>query len=549
MGYFSSTTTQKTELPEKTLAEQKLDAQMADVLLPAYLDELGYDLKETVNTVYDNPALVTQLEGQLNEKNSRITELEASGTGAIGTFEAQSGMGSPDAKELHQLKIERDRLMTQLDTEKESAKTEVGYDYELNERGQALEVERGKQLGREAEASEMFFNTYKKFASGDYSITDSQKQLIEDQLGAIRDPVTAMLNEVSAEYERTGTSMGAALDNYMGEIKKTGLSVEAALSAVEDRIKNTNEGVMAGISEEEKRLADTGQSVFAALKGVGVEIANTGDETRAVLEDTFKMKSMLVEKNMRDTYEKQRQATATKAASIGRSPMDPRFQIEMMTALNEQIDFAQLKMSVEESSALAGLTERTGQRQEVLKQQEAQFTETQGRRSEEEARLRTQADESAGLRQEQAAGERAALAERTGQRQEGVMGQRVGVAERTGAGKEAVAGQKASLEESTQKYGADLRQQYGVGIPASQIGLGMDVAGYGQAVRQQGLANAQGAIGTVGGVAGTMQQERMAQPTKTTTDSGSVFGTIMGTLGGLAGAAGGVAGGIGGLKR
>jgi hypothetical protein len=531
---MSSETTTKTELPPKTESEKKLDAQIADVLLPTYMEDLGYDIKETTKTSYDNPDKVAGLETRKDLLEKDIAEFEASGK-------------LDDAGELRRMRQEMRAIEDDLSKEYENATTDIGYDYELNERGQKLEAEKAAQLDRESQASEMFFDTYKKFASGDYSITPEQEQLIQESMGNIRGPVMEMLNEIEKQYEATGKSMGQALDEYSDEISKTGLSVEAALSTVEDRINNTKDGVTAGLDAEEVRLGETGQSVFAALQGVRKEIDATGQETRDVLEDTFKMKSVMIDNKMRDAYDQQRKETANRAATLGRSPMDPRFQLEMMEDLNKKIGDAQLQLSIEESSALAGLTERTGQRREALASQEAAFTEAQGRRGEEQGRARTMAEESAGLRQEQVAGERAALAERTGQRQEGVEAQRVGVAERTGAGREAVAGQRAAVEEGTQQFGADLRQQYGVGIPASQIGLGMDVAGYGQAIRQQGLANTAGAVGVVGGEASKMQAERMAQPTHTTTQSGSTFGAITGALGGLASGAGGILTGMGGL--
>jgi len=528
----SSTTVSKTELPEKTETEKEMDAKIL-AIFDSYMDESGYDVEQNLKTVYENPERVSSLDGRISDLESKIVDAQAKGL---------------NQNQINDFTKQKDSLQKELDKEKEKFTTEYDYDYVLNDTGKKIQDIREKSLDYQAEAQEMFHETFKKFAGGDYSITVEQELLIQDQIGLMKDPIMAVLDEVQKQYETTGTNMGVALNEYMTAITDTGLSVEAALSTVEDRIKNTKEGVSAGIGEEEKRIGETGLSVKAALTGVRDEIKQTGDETRSALEDTFKLKRLLIEKDMKDLYDQQRVATAEKASRLGRSPTDPRFQLEMQNNLQKNIERAQLQLSIEESGALAGLVERTGQRREQLGLTEAQLEETTGQRLETAARQRTAAEEAAGLREEQIAGERAGLAERTGQRTEAATAEKMRIAERTGAGLEQTALQKAGVEESVQQMGQGMRSQFGVGLPASQIGLGIDVAGYNQAIRQQQLANTQSAIGTGQAVAQPYQAERMAQPTTTTKTTPSIGGMILGGIGTLTGGAGSIFKGMGGLK-
>lgn len=469
------TSTSKTTIPPKTEDEKALDALQMDVILPAYLESIGYE--------------TTQVK---NEDGS------------------------------------------------------VDYTYELNDTGKAMQEINAKAVQYQSETMDQFHEVYKKFASGDYSITDEQKALINEQMGGVRDAVFAMLDEAQKTAEDTGTSINTAIDDYVNEINKTGLSVGAALSAVEDRIKLNKDGLLAGISEEEKRVGETGNNVRAALKGVMDEINRTGDQTRAVYEDLFETKKVLVANQMKEVYDQNQKKTAERANLLGRSPMDPQFQNELLDNLQKNIKNAQLELSAQESEALAGLEERTGQRREQLKLQEAGFEESQGGKMEALGAKRTGVEDQTGQQLTGVAGQRADLAQRQGQALEGAANQRTGVAERTGAAKEQIAGQKAALEEDLQKTGANLQQQYGVGIPASQIGLGIDVAGYSQAAQAQNAAIQSGALGSTNSISSRMLQERMAQPTTKSTPG---FGNVLaGTIGAVASGAGSLMSGLGALK-
>jgi len=340
--------------------------------------------------------------------------------------------------------------------------------------------------------------------------------------------------------------MNEALDEYVNEIKATGLSVAAAISTVEDRIKVTKESTLAGIGEEERRLSETGQSTLAALKGVRAEIEKTGGDTKKMYEDTFALKTTLMHNDMKDMYDAQMTKSANQAAKLGRSPFDPQFMLQSQIALSKEITRSGLQLAIEESSALAGLTERTGQRLESLGMTEAQLTETLGMRSEALGAKRTAVEAEAGKSMEQAGAARVGLAETQGAKMEGVAQQRVGIEERTGAVAEDVARQKAAVTESTATMGSNLAQQGAIGIPSSMVGLGINVGQYTGALGQQTQSN----LGTATQLANQTAAGYPTDSTTTTTEQGSPLGTILGVGGTAASIYGDLAtgGAMGALK-
>lgn len=542
----NNTTTQTTEIPEKSEDEKALDAMVVDVFMPAYMDTMGYTTTQSTSTTYENPGLVSSLEDRKKSIQEQIDTLGyVEGPTAPGK---ETAAAASQKQKLQQLQAELAGVNKNLEKQYKTATTKIDYNYELNDTGKKLQEIRDKSLSYQSESMDMTMDNIRKFMKGDFSITPAQKAEIEDSMKSVRDPVFKLLDEVQGQYEQTGKDMTAALSEYMTEISNTGLSVGAALNAIDDSIKNTEEGIYAGISEEEKRMFASGLAVRGALMGVRAEIDRTGSEAMTALEDAYKLRTVLAKREMEDYYDQSRRSVATKAASLGRSPMDPTFVSELNNNMARKVETMQLEMAEKEAFDKSGLLERTGMRREQLGMEAAAFTERQGEDFVGAAERRTETAGSAGLRQEAVAGERAALASSQGGKLEGAQAQKIGIAERTGAGREGVAGQKAGLEESVQTTGQNLRWQQGMGIPAQQAGLGVDVAGFNQAVYQQQLGNAAGGINAGATQQSLMQNERMAQPTTTVTQQGSTFGTILGTLGALGGGAGSIMAGYGQMQ-
>ncbi len=521
-GRGDETTVQKTELPEMTEAEKSLQS-MSLSMLDQYMKDSGYDLEKTSGP--KNPDQIANYQSQIADIQSRIDATNA---------KPVSQRGPTDMAQLSAYQNQLTGLNDKL--AKEQADTTVSYGVTLNDIGIKRQELMKQSLEYQGEVASMTMDKVRKFMSGDYSITEAQKAEIETSMSAIRDPVFKLLDEVNAEATKTETNVNEKLNEYTQAIRDTGLSVGAALDAVSARVDDTARGITAGIGEEEKRIGTTGASIKAAIQGVQGEIDKGGDASRTALEQSFSIHRVLAQRGMEDFYNTQRRAMSDQAATLGRSPMDPQFQTEMQNKMLRKMEDVGLEMAEREALGRAGLEERLGTAKAEAARMGVSEAERTGGAMEAAARERTGVAERTGAAKEALGAEEAALAERLGLRVEDVAKMRVAAAERTGGIRESIAGQKATTEAGLQETGQNLRWQMGMGIPAQTVGLGMDVGQYQSAVRAQEQAVTGSAMGAGGAQQGAMLQERMAQPTTTTTVSGSPFGTLLG----LAGAAGSV---------
>lgn len=528
--------TQETKLPEATPEERQLQ-QMSLGMLDAYMTDAGYEMTPT--TAYKNPERVADLEAQ---RDRLQTQIDTAGAQAPTT----TGMGAMvPALSTVGLQGQLDEINRQINEEK--AQTTTTYEAVLNDVGIQRQRMMKQALDYQEELAPMIMKKVRDFINGDYAITDAQKAEIETSMAAIRDPVFKLLDEVSAEAEKTETKVGEKLNEYTQAIRDTGLSVGAALDAISARVDDTSRGITAGIGEEEKRIGGTGASIKAAIQGVQGEIDKGGTAARTALEQSFAIHTVLAQRGMEDFYKTQRQAMADQAATLGRSPMDPQFQTELQNQMLRKMETVGLEMAEREALGRAGLEERIGAQKAEAARLGVAEAERTGGAMEAAARERTGEAERTGAAKEALAAEEASLAERLGLRLEDVARLRAEQTQRTGGIREQIAGQKATTEAGLQETGQNLRWQMGLGIPAQAVGLGMDVGQYQSAVRAQELATTGAAMQAGLPQQQMMLQERMAQPTTTQTTSGSPFGAFLGFLGAGAGAAGSVMGGVGSM--
>lgn len=516
-GGDEETTTTETKIPEMSEKEEEIMAQ-GSAMVEEYMRQAGYDMVTT--TTPKNPGLITEYEKQIAEIDSQIAA--AGNQTTTNQFGVTTAVGA-NPMAINQLEAQKRELSEKLATE--SANVTTVTTTELNETGRKLETIRNEAIDNQAEINRGIMDNARKFLNGDYSITPSQKQYIEDSVKAMREPVFAMLDEVSKEAERTGASINDELTKYTDVIKETGISVGAALNAVS-----------ASIDDERTALGETKTSVYDALNGVKTEIENTNGVAGQEMEKLFTIRKTLAARDMDETYKRMRSENAVRAAQLGRSQYDPEFQAQLQDQLMKNIETTQLKLSEQEALMKYDLVTNTGQRKEQVELLRAQEAEALGLRGEGLAAKDTGVSTT-----------RAQLAAEQGAKLEDVAGMRTGVAERTGAVKEGVAQSKAAAEASNQAWANNMRWELGANMPAKAAGMGIDVGSYQNALAQQSLANTQ--TGSQIGLpyAELYLRNRMAQPTTTTTTSGSVLGSVMGTLGTLGGIAGNVMGGVGGM--
>ena len=291
-----------------------------------------------------------------------------------------------------------------------------------------------------------------KLLNGDYGLNDNEKKFMDELLGPMKQAGLSAISYIdSAQTKDEG--IGKALENFGNEIKQTGMNMGDALLTLDNRIRQT------------------------------------GEDMSAALTNTIETTKQLYKMGIEDFTSQQIMNLNTQAAALGRSPTDPRFQMDLEKNVSRQIQENDLQLGQYEAQARMGIAERTG----------------------------------AGLEANDQA--RVALAERTGQGMEGIQQARVGYAEQA-------ANMRGQLDTTLAQNEGNIRSNLAYGLPPSMIGLGQNVGSYNNAIEQQRLANlAQGGYTMPMGLYGTQAAERMAQPTTTTHSSQSIASIVGGLIG------------------
>lgn len=118
---------------------------------------------------------------------------------------------------------------------------------------------------------------------------------------------------------------------------------------------------------------------------------------------------------------------------------------------------------------------------------------------------------------------------------------KMGIKERTGAGLEGVLSQQASAQLGLEEIRRNMEFQAGAGMTPQQVGLGMNVAQFQNALAQQRLQNIQSLGAIPSSILEQQQRLRMSQPTSTQIQSSSPFEALLGLGTGVAGAYSGIA--------
>jgi hypothetical protein len=279
-------------------------------------------------------------------------------------------------------------------------------------------------------------------------------------------------------------------DSTIAEAEKTGKSVNALYDDFDDQV------------------ARNKLSIAGAINAVTDQVKLTGLDMTKALENSIETNKALLKMGIEDTALEITKQVARNAASIGRTASDPEFQSQIQQQVAREVSRGTLNLAALESEGKVRISERTGMALEEALQQQVAL------------------EASTGEKLEQSKLGRAETAEKTGLKREAAV-QGYGAA-------------NVNLEQEL----ANLRYNLGTGQIANQIGTGINVAQYREALDAQNAANAQGALGTATGMEQQYQQYRLAQPITTKKTSQSLGGTILGGILGTASAAGSIYGGV-----
>jgi len=513
MGYFGGSSTSSTSIPDATPEELE---QMGtfNAISDALIQEIGYDRTSETIDEFENPARIESLqsniartEEQIADINARLQDTKGMSQGQVAQLRSQlSTLNNSLSSDRRALANEQDNVTQRVDVTltrrpdpRVQSLRDQGREDEAVKMEQELEERELAQLDAEDELTTLFTDAARKYLSGDLSITPQQQAELDNSFSRIKDPVFRMLDEVEA-------GIGETEAGQLGEIERTKQGQFAALTSLSDRINQTGMDVDGALFELESRIKKTGVGLSAAL-----------DESVAA--------SRALAKNglLKQTADMRRNI-AESAALQGRSDLDPRFVRELQDKTLESAERMELNLAVQEQNARLGIVERTGAGLETVQQLRANLREATGQRLEDVEEARVGIEGETGLRREGAVGS-------AGLRREELSAQRAGF-----------------LGELNQRRETQ-RMALGQGLPVQQMQAGAGALGFTSGLRQQGLANLQGAQSGPQVAAAGLRQERLAQPTTTTTQSPSTFSSFQDVLGTATDIAGGAFGAAGMLRR
>lgn len=503
---MSSSTTQKTEIPDATPEERALMEMMTDALMPSYLQETGYDVRKTTGKYEDTKEYKnfkdqrsrTQKEKANYEK--QLADLDKKGGGYGNRYggggERQTilnnianankkldGIDKEEQKFLKDYKPEESwdvRKMQAPEVEAERRKLVEKYgdlsDEELMKKDRSgkykklyqeyeqKDIEKDKSQRKLAET---YMEKTQKFLDGDFSIDESQKELIKQNMAPIREAVTKMFDAASAEVDKTGASLTEAT-------KKT-------------------------FDDFDARVKETGMSMIDGLEATGEQIKATGKSMEDALTNTIGVHRELMKMGIEDYTGQVTKQVAASAAMLGRSPDDPEYTNEMKQLVAKKVQEGSLNLAAMEAQGMVAIKERTGSGMEDIERGKT------------------------------------AVAERTGGALEGSALQRgqqnTAIAERTGGAKEEIARARGAADVGLEETAANLRWQVGAGMAPQQVGLAQGVHQYNEALVQQRIANSASAMYAPMPFVQYMQQERAYEPTVTTKTNPGIGGIFSGIIG------------------
>ena len=307
----SQETVQKTEFPPPTSQELQMQSLMINGIMPAYLSEAGYEMEETKGDPTASPkwaeaqdlrSKVGQVPEYMREEiNKRADQLEN---------EARSEAEGQKGFKLRKRISEKAELMR-----RRYGENSEEYQNAVKEAEQfKVETEEAKN-----QLTKSFLQKTQKFLNGDFSITESQRNLIEENLAPQRKVVDEMFGDIDQiTYETFIGDTQGVIDKSSGA--NLGVAVEAAGS-----------GKMKGLSMMDA-LTSTIEANKELLK-MGIEDAS-GEITKR---------------------------SAEQAAAMGRDPGDPEYKQEIQQSVAREVQRGQLQLSEMEARGKLGIAEQLGQ--------------------------------------------------------------------------------------------------------------------------------------------------------------------------------------------
>lgn len=478
---MGSTVKQETKIPPPTPEETALMEMMTGIILPAYMDEAGFEVSKTA-TPWEQTSQAKDYASKKAALEKQIADTQASFNAAAGSSNPVEAANARQnqGNSLNSLYASLDKLNREEADAKgkytptvsyasrkkggeysEAVREKYGENSPEYQAAVAKEQEENIQAAQDRDAlTKKVLEKTQKFLNGDYSITESDKAFIDEVLAPMRDTYNMAADYLVKEADQSKEGISKAIDQFRNEVEQTGLSMTDAIGVLEDRVNKT------------------------------------GMNMKQALQEEMDLTRQLTKMGLEDFTRDQRLAVSQQASNLGRSPSDPEFQKELQGIVNREIEKVNLETGRYAAEKRMGIEDRTG----------------------------------SGL--EEAAKLRLGVAERTGTGREQAAQMGLGLAERTAGLREEAARMRGQGAIQSGQMGSNLRYALGIGMLPEQIQTGMGVDQYQQQLMQQRMAQLGGAMNAPLSLYDTMSKERFAQPTVTTKKSGgigSILGGILGT--------------------
>jgi len=295
----TSTTTSKTELPPQTDAERQMQ-DWAVQMMPLFMEEAGYVKDDTAAKDYKDYPEYADIE------NAR-PQFKARG-GSVG----EKGLRMLDAKE-QELKDRASKesggFRKKLSPELEAIRASSGVDSpEYKAKFAEYEQAQFKTYESEEQIKSTFLEKTQKFLAGDFSITESQANVIKEHLA----PQREVINQLFGSLQKLGPQEAAKqMDSFIKSAQESGMSLAAATEAAGAYMKNGGGG-----GSLDRALTDV-IATHEQMLEMGIE-DYTGEMTKKVM---------------------------SQAAAIGRDPSDPAYQNEIQENISREVTRGGLQLA------------------------------------------------------------------------------------------------------------------------------------------------------------------------------------------------------------
>ena len=327
---------QSTTISDLSEQEKQLMDLLSGALLPAYLDEAGYDVTTTP----------IPFEETSEGKRLKETADAHSNPGVYGTGDIEAYRKAKEDYDLHpalSYDVEKRASDAEISDEmrKELGPIEKKYGKDSQKYKDAMAGYGGdkERAYQRDEIQRKYMEKVDKFLSGDLSITPEQEQWITDQYAPIKAAVDSMYTENMEELDKRYADFG-------------------------------------------KQVDETNLSITSALDVVGAQIKETGANMEKALSSTIASNKELMKMGIYDATGQITKNISMSAIATGRDPSDPEYTNEIQQNIARQVKSGTLQLASMEAQGRMGIAERTGSGLEGVDMAKARLAEATGAKKE-----------------------------------------------------------------------------------------------------------------------------------------------------------------------